>query len=215
MRALRTILRDPRGSSAAEFAIILPLALLLLFGIIDLGRYAWTFNQLEKAVQTGARFAVATEIVPQGLNRYDFTNSCPGGPLRMGARICPEALGTISCSSAGGGVSCTCTSGACNSAMIGTVNAQAFTRIVDTMRNLTPEVTAQNVTVRYSGSGVGFLGDPATDAAGNALSDIAPVVTVEVAGSQMRVLTLLGYGLVLPTIKASLTLEDGDGTTAF
>jgi hypothetical protein len=69
--------------------------------------------------------------------------------------------------------------------------------------------------VSYSGSGIGFLGDPATDDAGNPLSDVAPVVTVAVTGGRMRALSLLGASLMLPTIKSSLTLEDGVGTVAY
>lgn len=215
MSGLRALIRQPGGASAVEFAIVLPLALLVLFAIIDVGRYAWTFNQLEKAAQTGARFAVATDIVPQGLNSYDFGNSCTGGTLKMGDRICREAMGTISCSGAGGSVACKCETGTCPSAMIGTVNATAFNRIVTVMQTVTREATAQNVIVKYSGSGVGFYGDPETDSAGNPLSDIAPIVTVEIAGSEMRAMSMLGYRLTLPTIKSSLTLEDGDGTYAY
>ena len=33
-------LTDRRGATAAEFALVLPAALLLLFGVIDVGRYA-------------------------------------------------------------------------------------------------------------------------------------------------------------------------------
>ena len=52
------LILDRRASSAAEFALVLPAALLLLFGIIDVGRYAWQLNEYEKATQMGARHAV-------------------------------------------------------------------------------------------------------------------------------------------------------------
>lgn len=207
--------RHAGAASAAEFALLLPLVLLLLFGIIDMGRYAWAINQLEKATQVGARYAVATGLVPQGLNSYDFTNACPGGPLRIGERICRTALGTISCSAPGGSPQCTCTAGACDSAMIGTVDSAAFNAIATRMQAFAPDLAATDVTVSYSGSGIGFLGDPATDDAGNPLSDVAPVVTVAVTGGRMRALSLLGASLMLPTIKSSLTLEDGVGTVAY
>lgn len=215
MRRLPTLIREARGASAVEFAIVLPVFLLILFGIIDLGRFAWTFNQLEKAAQMGARFAVATEVVPQGLDTYDFGNSCPGGTLAMGDRICREAMGTISCSGNGGSVACTCESGACDAAMTGTPNATAFNRIVTVMQKVTPLATADTVTIRYSGSGLGFYGDPETDSDGNPLSDVAPVVTVQIAGAEMRAMTMFGAALRLPVIKSSLTLEDGDGTQAY
>jgi hypothetical protein len=216
MSALRTILRRQDGASAAEFAIVLPAALLVLFGIIDVGRYAWTFNQLQKATQTGARVAVVTAIVPQGLNSYDFTNRCPPTPLKMGDPICREALPPIACQKPAGAVTCAFAAGVADDpALIGTVDAAAFDRILDAMRTVTPDVTEDKVTITYSGSGLGFLGDPHTDAAGNPLSDASPVITVGIAGSQMRSMGLFGYGLLLPPIKSSLTLEDGDGTQAY
>ncbi|MFC3174036.1 TadE family protein [Novosphingobium bradum] len=216
VRGLAAVLRRERGgASAAEFALVAPLIFLFLFGIIDVGRYAWAINQLEKATQVGVRHAVATAIVPQGLNAYDFSNSCPGGALHIGDRICREALGTISCSASAGAAQCRCVAGACTSGMIGTVDAAAFNRIVTRMQIIAPDIATRDVTVSYSGSGVGFLGDPATDEAGNPLSDVAPVVTVAVSGARMRFLSLLGGSLVLPGVHASLILEDGVGAIAY
>jgi Flp pilus assembly protein TadG len=64
MRGLRL---DRSGSSAAEFALVLPLLILLLFGIIDGGRYLWEVNKAEKATQVGARVAVVTDVLETGL----------------------------------------------------------------------------------------------------------------------------------------------------
>jgi Flp pilus assembly protein TadG len=63
--------RCDRGSTAAEFAMTLPLVILLLFGIIDAGRLAWEFNRAEKATQVGARVAVVTNSFPSGLLTAD------------------------------------------------------------------------------------------------------------------------------------------------
>jgi len=222
MRFLRSLLRRQDGASAVEFAVVLIPALGLLFAIIDVGRYIWTINQMEKATQTGARVAVVTSIVPQGLNSFDFTsnvaNKCnlPEAP-KAGSPICADAMGTIRCTGSEGSVSCTCASGECDATMIGTANAQAFNRIITAMQTVTPEATADTVKISYSGSGIGFLGDPHVDAQGEPLSDVSPVVTVEIDGSkiELRLMTLLGYGLTLPKVKSSLTLEDGDGTQAY
>ncbi len=67
-----SFVRDERGATAAEFAMLLPIALLFLLGLIDVGRYAWSVNQAEKATQIGARWAVATDMIPQGLYDYSF-----------------------------------------------------------------------------------------------------------------------------------------------
>jgi len=50
--------REDRGAAAVEFALIAPLFIVLLFGIID---YGWAFGQrlgLTSAVREGARLAV-------------------------------------------------------------------------------------------------------------------------------------------------------------
>jgi hypothetical protein len=43
------------GQSLVEFALVLPVFLLLLFGLIDIGRYVFTVNALNQAAREGAR----------------------------------------------------------------------------------------------------------------------------------------------------------------
>lgn len=45
------------GQALAEFALVLPLLLLLLMGLIDLGRITFTYIALEDAAQEGAIYA--------------------------------------------------------------------------------------------------------------------------------------------------------------
>ena len=209
MRGLSALIRDPRGASAAEFAMVLPLALLLMFGLFDVGRYAWTLGQLEKSAQMGARYAVSTALVPSGLNSYETIGlTCPGGVLEAGDRICREALGAVRCTASG----CTCARTPCPD--LGTANTAAFNNIVARVRVATPMLGPDNVTVTYSGSGIGYAGDPATDDAGDPLSDIAPLVTVEIHGVSLRTMTLFGGTIALPPVRSTLTLEDGDGAKA-
>lgn len=219
MRRLHAFARGDAGATAAEFALVLPVALLFLLGIIDIGRYAWAINRMEKAVQVGARYAVATSIVPSGLNAQDYTGfNCGSGTLNAGDTICRGALGTISCTNASGSVSCTCVpsalSGSCPSDMA-TVNSTAFADIVARMKVVAPMLSPANVTVKYSGSGIGYAGDPNKDASGNPLSQISPVVTVQVSSLRLNAISLLGAGIKLPSFQYSQTLEDGDGAVAY
>ena len=55
------ILRSDRGQSLVEFALVVPLFLLLIFGLIDLGRGVFAYN----AIQNAAREAVRVAIVDQ------------------------------------------------------------------------------------------------------------------------------------------------------
>lgn len=55
------LLRDERGAAMVEFALVVPLLLLLIFGIAEFGR-AWNINQtLADAAREGARRAVVRD----------------------------------------------------------------------------------------------------------------------------------------------------------
>lgn len=193
--------------------MVLPLALLLMFGLLDVGRYVWMINQAEKAVQMGARYAVSTSPVATGLDTYETVGlNCPSGTLRPGDRICREALGAVRCTGTGGSASCSCDRGPCPDL---DADPAAFSRIVARMRAIDPMLRAENVTVTYSGSGIGYAGDPTVDDDGDPLSDISPLVTVEVDGLGLRTMTLFGGSIGIPAVRATLTGEDGAGTRAF
>ena len=49
--------RDERGSMAVEFALVLPLFLVLLVAIIELATFFWTRNTLQFAVEEASRLA--------------------------------------------------------------------------------------------------------------------------------------------------------------
>ena len=53
---------DERGQALAEFAIILPLVLLFIAGIVEMGR-AWNIKQVvTDAAREGARYAVVQDL---------------------------------------------------------------------------------------------------------------------------------------------------------
>ncbi|GGC08564.1 hypothetical protein GCM10011494_29060 [Novosphingobium endophyticum] len=51
----RRLLRERRGVTAVEFAIIAPVLLLFIFGIIETGRMMWTWQALQEAAYATAR----------------------------------------------------------------------------------------------------------------------------------------------------------------
>jgi Flp pilus assembly protein TadG len=55
--------RRPRatGQSLAEFALVLPIFLLLFFAVIDLGSAVFTFNSLTNAAREGVRLAIVNQ----------------------------------------------------------------------------------------------------------------------------------------------------------
>jgi Flp pilus assembly protein TadG len=50
--------RDVRGTSAIEFALLAPVFLLMLFGLIDFGRACWMISSLDFALGSAGRYAM-------------------------------------------------------------------------------------------------------------------------------------------------------------
>ena len=72
MIQFRRLLRNSRGTAAAEMALVTPLLLTLMFGSFEVGKYFYDEHKLVKSVRDGARYAA----------RQRFTNyaSCTGTP---------------------------------------------------------------------------------------------------------------------------------------
>ena len=62
MRALvHRFRRQPRGQALVEFALALPILILLLVGIFDFGRAVYAFNTVNNAAREGARVAIVDQ----------------------------------------------------------------------------------------------------------------------------------------------------------
>lgn len=59
-------LKDREGTVAVEFAMVGVLFLTFLFGIIEVGRVFWTWNTLQYAVETTARYAIVHKSATNG-----------------------------------------------------------------------------------------------------------------------------------------------------
>jgi hypothetical protein len=201
---------DRSGASAAEFALVLPLLILMLFGIIDGGRFLWETNRAEKATQVGARIAVVTDAIPGGLVAKSYVGDTSGGTaLTQGDLIPRAALGVITCSKSGGTVSCSCTTNPCPSTLT-PIQSAGFDLMATRMRYMKPDIADDDILVKYSGSGLGFAGDP------NGM-EIAPLVTVELKPNSVSFNPLVLFGTVsfsLPAFRTTLTSEDSAGTVS-
>ena len=199
MTRLPAFLRDTRAAAAAEFALILPVLLIAIIGTIDVGRYAWAVAMSEKATQTGARFAVATDMVPSGLYSYSFATA---GGVPQGTTVNSTLFPGVTCNSAG----CTCL-GTCNFPT--TADSTVFNRLVTRMREINPDITAANVVVTYAWSGLGFAGDPNGP-------DVAPLTTVSLRNMQFVPASTLIFAVNvnMPQFAYTLPMEDGSGSTS-
>ena len=202
---MRRLILNRTGSGAAEFSLVLPLLILLLFGMIDTGRYMWEYNRAEKATMMGARMAVVTDSISGGLAAANYVGT--GSPaLTQGDPIPAAALGTVVCTSTG----CCNPTSLCTTPYpaVGTYGTIPFNAIVRRMQYMYPAITADKVRVEYRGSGLGYAGDP------NGM-EVAPLITVRLVGQQFRPLSFLMLTHTnMPDFATTLTSEDSSGTTS-
>lgn len=151
---------DQEGAALVEAALVLPLLLLLVFGLLDISLYVWTEGLAAKAVQLGARRAVVSDAVAvgPGLDPADSATYWDGLP--PGAPCFPQAGGeqpcpgfSVRCDAAGG---CRCTGDACRFRFA----AGRLTPILTAMRAVMPDLTPDNVEVSYATNGLGYVGRP-------------------------------------------------------
>jgi Flp pilus assembly protein TadG len=70
------------GQAMVEFALVAPLFFLLLFGIIEAGRFIFYYETLNNATREGARYAIVNGASTLG---------CPTGPAAPGSTPCDTA----------------------------------------------------------------------------------------------------------------------------
>jgi hypothetical protein len=83
----RNSLADRRGVSAVEFALCVPIALVLLVGLCEMGR-AWAQNlALHKGVEAGVRFAAQSALRLSGSALASAENLVKRGTLDASAPL--------------------------------------------------------------------------------------------------------------------------------
>jgi hypothetical protein len=210
----RTRLWSAQGAAVgAEFAMVLPLLIVLIVGVVDVGRFMWTWNRAEKATQMGVRYAAVTDMgdtvrddpltvdvnEDAGIWTYDFYTA---GGIPRGDAIPEAAFGGATCTASG----CTCIPDTlpCGSA------SAAFTSTVARMQAFMAEIQPENVTIEYGYSGLGYSGDPYG-------SDVNPLITIKLGqptpiSFEPALGYLLGFDLTLPSFASTLPMEDGIGS---
>ena len=84
--------KGQRGQSLAEFALLLPLLLVILFGTIDIGRAFYTYISLTNAAREAARYAAvngtnstSTEVLQEFNSGGTDISGCAAGSLTFSA----------------------------------------------------------------------------------------------------------------------------------
>lgn len=187
---------DQDGTALVEFAIVLPLFLLMFFALLDFGRLGFEYVTAEKAVDYAARIAAtrpaACANVPNFNIRLGSSTARYGTNCAAGGAICVNP-GAITC--------------------VGNPTNPTVAEIWGRVANLMPSgSTAASLTFTYSyDANLGFVGGP-----------YVPVVTVEMPSHSFQFVTPLGQlaalagatgttpgsGLTFPTLSVSLPGED-------
>lgn len=92
MRSHNRTVRSARSQSMVEFALIAPMLLILMFGILDFGRAIYYYLTIQEAVSEGARSAIAyTQPLPTDASvdaavkefgvATILANPCRNGPI--------------------------------------------------------------------------------------------------------------------------------------
>ena len=179
------IRRNERGTAIVEFTLVLPMLLMMTFGISEFGFLYYQWNSAEKATQLGTRVAITNDPVIIGLTDCGVATTAAAG---TNCRNVPGSDSwTVSCS--GDSVTAPC-------------DPVPLTLIVAQMQAVYPYLQPENILVEFSGAGLGFVGRGSP----------VPVVSVSIQNRQFEFIVLgglLGFGPIdVPPFKASLIGED-------
>lgn len=169
---MRRMARDEAGTTLVEFAVVLPIFLLLLFALIDFGRMGGQYVMAGKATQLAARLAVVRPPACTGVRETYTLGSVPVGTAtpkygtncKSAAYVC-EVPATVTCG--GADLSATATA------------AEIWAEVEGLMPN---NATVANLQFSYAHTAdFGFLGGP-----------YVPMVTVQIVGLDFEFVSPLG-----------------------
>ncbi len=194
----RHFMEDDAGSILVEFALVLPLFLILLFAILDFGQIYLRWILAEKATHLAVRLAVVRPPL------------CAGVPIFNDRAF--GASRTIPF-----GSSCTEVQGLC--ANPGTISCSGAQAIGDGLDDiiarigffLPAAVQADDIRLTYSFADLGFLGGPYVPLVSVELDGDVEVPFITPLGPLLQTFYGGGTGLdnpLMPTMRATLPAED-------
>jgi Flp pilus assembly protein TadG len=203
-----SIWQDESGAVFAEFALLLPMIVIVICGSIDFLNAFYQWNAAAKAVEVGARIAAVSDPVVTGLNNLSnqavFDGLMPGRPMPGFNITCSDGV-------------CSC-SGTCTGIVTNSYDPSAMNRIIfgrgstacgdatsyyaTGMCDVLTSITPANVVILYSHTGLGYAGRPG-----------GPLPTISVSLQKMKfqfffLTPLLGVDIAIPPMTTTVTAED-------
>jgi Flp pilus assembly pilin Flp len=74
----RRLMNDEEGAAVVEFALVMPILALIIFGIIDFGRAFYTLNNIISAVREGARYGAILSAPASPTGEQEIKNRVRG-----------------------------------------------------------------------------------------------------------------------------------------
>ena len=152
--------RDIEGAALIEAALILPVLLILVFGMADLALYLWQLNSAHKSVQLGVRRAIVSDSVAVGAGLTESESSTYWNGLPLGQRCGPSADGRsvcpvfkVTCNFANG---CVCEGATCRFSFSET----RLRPILAAMRATLPRLKPEQIEISYATNYLGYVGRP-------------------------------------------------------
>ena len=199
---------DQTGAVFAEFAILMPIVVIIVCGSIDFLYAFYQLNAAAKAVEVGARIAAVSDPVAGRLNNLPneavLNGAEPGGLIPWFTVTCNDRR----CACAG-----TCTgmtenpfdSAAMNRLVYGrnaTSCGNATSYYTTGMCDILSSITPANVVIVYTQTSLGYAGRPG-----------GPVPTITVLLRNMEfnfffLTPLLGLHIAMPPMTTTVTAED-------
>lgn len=93
-RCLNRLSRDQTGTAAIEFSLVAPVFFALVLGIVDVGRYMWTLNTMQYAIDDAIRAGVVRQMTPEEVEARVTTSLAhlSAGGLKVEALLTSSTL---------------------------------------------------------------------------------------------------------------------------
>jgi len=99
-----TVRRRRSGQALVEFALILPIFILLLLAVFDVGRAVFIYNGITNGAREGARLAIVNQTTASITTRV--TDQSPGAPVTICVVLLAPGQTTNDCASTPAGNRC-------------------------------------------------------------------------------------------------------------